>query len=225
MIKVNKCKFCLIEFETQYKPRMFCSKTCRDKYQTKYTYQKEFNCLVCNKLFVRTGKRKLTAHFCCNSCRYKWQKLHHVPSKRKGMREGIYKNCEICNKQFYVFPGDTKNRRFCSMECRNKGDLWSSVSGEKHWNWKGGIRTISGYLYTKAPTGHPNLINNKQKLVAIHRLNMEQKLKRCLTDNEEVHHINGIKTDNRIENLSLTIKKMHNGEVRCPHCLKNFKVK
>lgn len=214
---------CNKQFETLDKPKLFCSKHCRDKFQTEYTYQKDFNCLVCNKVFTRKGKKKLTAHFCCNSCRYKWQKLHHVPSKRKGIFEGVYKNCEICNRQFYVFPGDTRNRRFCSIDCRNKGDMGANIRGEKNWNWKGGKVILKGYVYLLCP-GHP-FAHKYQPHVAEHRLVMEEKMGRYLDKNEEVHHINGIKTDNKIENLEIVIKKMHFGEVRCPHCLKNFKVK
>ena len=94
--------------------------------------------------------------------------------------------------------------------------------GDKAPGWKGGRRRSREYIYIYAPE-HPNAVS--RGYVCEHRLVMEKKLGRYLTPNEEVHHINGIKDDNRIENLELTVKHAHFGIVRCPHCLNNFKLK
>jgi hypothetical protein len=67
-------------------------------------------------------------------------------------------------------------------------------------NWKGGRIKRSGYWYVLR-RDHPNC--GKQGYVAEHRIIMEAHIDRLLKKGEVVHHINGVKTDNRIQNLKL----------------------
>jgi len=79
-------------------------------------------------------------------------------------------------------------------------------AGEKHpnfgktsYNFKGGILKKRGYVFIYYPK-HPFAVRN---YVLEHRLIAEKCLKRYLTKKEIIHHINGIRNDNRPENLYL----------------------
>ena len=79
--------------------------------------------------------------------------------------------------------------------------------GEKHWKWRGGVAIQNGYVCIKTP-GHPAAKTNGG-YVREHRMVMEKHLGRYLNPSEIVHHKNGIKTDNRIENLELSNRADH----------------
>lgn len=73
--------------------------------------------------------------------------------------------------------------------------------GDKNPSWKGGrVKDDDGYIFIHSPK-HP--YRNSHKHVLEHRLIMEKHIGRYLLSNEQVHHINGITDDNRIENLML----------------------
>lgn len=73
--------------------------------------------------------------------------------------------------------------------------------GSNHYAWRGGRTKSHGYVLIYIPA-HP--FCDHHGYVREHRLIMEQKIGRFLQPKEQVHHINGIKDDNRVKNLVLT---------------------
>jgi len=103
-------------------------------------------------------------------------------------------------------------------------------SGSANPGWNGGkkrVRAKNGvdyYVYVRTP-GHPSLKGKSTKYVAEHRLVMEKYLGRFLRETEVVHHKNGVKHDNRIENLRVVTMADHHGKIRCPHCNHSFLIR
>jgi hypothetical protein len=91
--------------------------------------------------------------------------------------------CETCK---VLFRPDQSGRRFCSRKCYREANPTTLSS--------------HGYVlvYRK---DHPRASKSGQVLE--HRVVMEDHLGRYLLEDETVHHRNGIKTDNRLENLEL----------------------
>jgi hypothetical protein len=115
--------------------------------------------------------------------------------------------CEWCGKEHLAYKHSKK--RFCSDVCSSK---WHH--GERSGSWRGGrwLDKKTGYIKIKDDNseGYPYRFE--------HRMVMEKFLGRRLQRWEQVHHINGIKNDNRIENLSVTVKYNHKGVFICPFC-------
>jgi hypothetical protein len=111
-----------------------------------------------------------------------------------------------------------------SPQCREASR--NAHAGEQGCNWKGGrVKDRIGYILLWKP-GHPNAgIGHGKQYVLEHRFVMSEHLGRPLEKWEFVHHRNGIKDDNRIENLELLTKHNHRGIVLCPHCGKEFTIR
>jgi len=73
--------------------------------------------------------------------------------------------------------------------------------GELNPNWKGGKAWVDHKGYHR--------VRRDGRYILEHRWVMEKHLKRRLSPGEDVHHINGNKTDNRVENLAVLSRTDH----------------
>jgi hypothetical protein len=128
------------------------------------------------------------------------------------------------------FPGAGFKKGHRPWNKGKKGrQSWHDTSGLKPFakgnklQWKGGrIKTAGGY-WTIFKPGHPNATSNGYILE--HRFVMAEYLKRPLETWEDIHHKDGDKENNKIENLEIVFKKPHFGKVRCPFCKNEFLIR
>lgn len=122
----------------------------------------------------------------CWDCFLKWNKgeNHHNWA-------GGGKKCIVCGEK-------TKNQCKQIKRCRKCYTKWHR--GSNHKDWKGGRLLLD--------TGYVRLMVNGKPFLE-HRYIMEQHIGRKLDEAEVIHHLNGIRDDNRIENLEITNSHDH----------------
>jgi hypothetical protein len=140
----------------------------------------------------------------------------------KKVKDRRAKRCFRCNakamigvKKNYIFSEKQKMNQFKKgMTSWSKGKSREDIVKEKSPSWKGGRGfTVQGYVWIYGGKMMP--------IVSEHRSVMENHLGRKLRSCEIVHHKNGIKTDNRIENLEITTRSEHARN----HGMKNNNIK
>ncbi len=142
----------------------------------------------------------------------------------RGQKNRITVQCIWCGKFVEIIKSREKVFKYCSHSCwaraMNTGKpksteirekisttkIMSNHKREKSGNWKGGF-TVDALGY----------VRNNPLGIYEHRRIMEQQLNRKLLNKELIHHVNGNKQDNSIENLEIidrsTHMKIHKGDI------------
>lgn len=192
-------------------------------------------CLNCNKEFwvwpshIKRGRGK----YCSKECWY--------------AGKSIIKKCPTCKKEFKVWISRIRKKRglYCSRKCMNESPIFAEkirkanrkfphrfqkghktwnmgkklpeMSGKNHPMWKGGIwHDSDGYIWLLRKE-HPRC--NKYGYILRSHLVAEKYLNRLIQLGEIIHHINGIRNDDRPENLYLfpsarEHRKFHSSKVK-----------
>ncbi len=131
---------------------------------------------------------------------YRLKNIDKIIKQERASKLRNKKKCCDCDN--LISPTSTRCVK-CDYKGR-KGKYYPHkvpMIGDKNPAWKGGkVNHSQGYIRIYC-LEHP--YRDGDNYVLEHRLVMEKQLGRYLTKEEVVHHINGIKTDNRIENLRL----------------------
>jgi len=120
----------------------------------------------------------------------------HEIGKAPDFMRFIWAACEKCDTPRWV-PYIKKTDKPKSLLCMSCGRGKQEGSG-KGWSDK------DGYVLDRLPSFHPDLhLARSDGSILRHRLVVSKHLGRKLQPYEHVHHLNGNKKDNRIENLKL----------------------
>lgn len=167
-------------------------------------------CIVCGKEFYKKLSESIkyweSKRFCSAEC--------GNISKRKRVKLV----CIVCGKEFEV-TNSRKEAKYCSLECNytkkpywtgkkrpdisEKAKLWANDRFANCRTQKGECRnTGRTHIKTLGDKNQPySIITINGKNIKKHRYIIENIIGRKLKNSEIIHHINGDKQDNRIENL------------------------
>lgn len=152
-------------------------------------------CIQCGAPWEVPPSRRKRSRFCTRRCYAAW-----LSENRSGENHHMH----------------GKRHSAAAIEKMSKAQRARGLVGPKASTWKGGRFKSRGYTMLAVSALSPEdralaapMVARGHGYVPEHRLVMARRLGRPLRVEEVVHHLNGRKSDNRLENLELTDAAEH----------------
>ena len=161
-------------------------------------------CETCGMHVDRPASEFREHVFCSRKCY--WSSPYHsetvaaANAKRNPVDTFIEKPCEHCGEPVRRQRSQYRNRAFCSRVCKSEFHAARAARRTR----------ADGYVEVYVGTHYPGA--SKAGLIREHRKIVQEILGRPLLPEENVHHINGVRDDNRPENLELWSKSQPPGQ-------------
>lgn len=181
-------------------------------------------CIVCGKNEYNVDRSKFPDFLCSYKCYATYLKTTMLPNCK----------CEVCDKPMYVKPYNLKRVKHgitCSKNCfsirqrtamKGKNNHQYGLKGKLNSSWKGGKRISTyGYILVSDPT-HIRVSNTSNPYVFEHVIIVEQnytqfdpsyfieyKGRIFLSKDYIVHHKDGNRQNNSLDNLLILTKPQH----------------
>ena len=181
-----------------------------------------FPCETCGTTVVRPKSNG--ARYCsrtctrreCPGCHEPFQPINNRQMYCSARCRAGHAGCEECGGEFA--PSRNSHGRFCSAECFYENQVPTGSTKPRP----------DGYVSIKVPVGTPGAFKaagrTTNRWMLEHRYVVQQQLGRPLESHERVHHKNGVRDDNRAENLELWKGKrdqpsgVRQSDYHCPGC-------
>lgn len=186
------------------KKRRFCSSSCRARFHLRQRME--------NGTYVQPRKPKTGKELACETCGVLvYRRSHQLRDIAAGKRvycsktcadigytrPRVKRECGHCGVEMELRPSELR-QHYCSRRCRDLAQMKRPL--DRTHNGKPARLDKNGYVMLWEPN-HPDRTHGGWQYE--HRLIAAAALGRVLLPTEAVHHINGVKDDNRPENLQV----------------------
>lgn len=190
-----------------------------DNRQPKGSGSRRTTCYVCGWPLRRApstfAASKSGRHYCDAQCRDSDRTRpvrYATPNKGKRLSEWVDGHCETCGDPVSRRVTDTRDHTFCSRDCYHLSEYASRLRAGRRPGATVGATRENAYGYTIEFVGRGDPSADKHGWCLQHRLVMSRVLGRRLLTHENVHHLNGVKTDNSPDNLELWVTSQPRGQ-------------